>query len=571
LPFPWVRNISTWNHGFLSPESRLFGFIYGLVLVIALIYLLAGSPALADNECNPPPSGGGTITCSASTYTADPGGDPGIEYDLSNGDWVVNLEDNLEVDTTAGSDHTFSVYYDGTGSLAVNMLDGSLTTEGNDAHGIDVLPFFEENFGPVKIKMSGGEIETSGYKADGIHVLSYSDEDIDIGMVADDEDSIPSITAEGTNSNGIYAEHFASGDLNIAVSAQIDTTGSAGNGIYAGHFASGDIDIDLDGANMESNNAHAVIYADHDGTGGVNIRVRSYLVSDENALLISNSSTSPATITLESATIRAGAGSKAIVTESGNDFLKVTGGLNEITGEIDFGEGMDTMIFETADGANVRLTLMGDITGLENIGKIGTGAAHLSDISSPGSDMDIEAGDLYMNGHFDIGSGEFTIQDDSRVIFGNSTLSHGRITASQVKFIASDWQKLFVADGSLSTLEGRDVLNGDGRFRDNNGGTVEPKLYNNEDGTETGFFVTEDGIVKEVAAPSPPPEPEPEQKPEPESEPELGNTGDGGCSIDGSGNSSIATTGLLLFMFGLFMFLETGRKTRKKLKGTTVS
>ncbi len=506
--------------GTVQSPDRLFGFTYGLTLALALICLLAGSPALADGECtpNPPPSGGGTINCSG-TFTS------GIDYDLDDGDWTINLENDIDIDTT-GYDDGLRVEYDGEDSLTINMLGGSITTEGTgaDANGIYVEHSGSE--GNININVSSAaDIETKGLDAD-----------------------------------GIYVECSGSGNIDIEVSADIKTAKMLSRGIHVDHSGSGNIDIDLlDGVNIESKKAHAV-YAVHDSTGGVTIAVGGQLVSGEDALVISNSSTSPATITLESATIQAGTDDKAIVTDSSNDSLKITSGLNQITGDIDLGTGMDTMTFQVADGGNARFTLMGVITGLENISKTGAGAALLSDISSSGSDMDLEEGDLYLNGHLDIGSGEFTIQDTSRLIFGTDGDDHGRITASHVKFSASDWQKLYVADRSRTAINGRDVLvNGDGSFQDNNGDTVEPKLYN-EDEEEVGS-ITENGIVS--AAPDPDPDPDPDPS----------STGSGGCSIGGgdSGNTSNATVGLLLFLCGLLLFLETGRKTKKKLKRVAVS
>jgi len=159
-PFTWVRNISTWRYRsrrrLFSPESRLSIIsLTILTLVITLICFLSGSPALAEEECGEYiEHGGGTITCDASTYN----GDGGIEYVLGNGDWIINLEDDLNVNTEATEDHALRISQAGAGSLTINMLGASLTTEGTSAHSINVTTQYG---GLVKIKMSGGEIKTS--------------------------------------------------------------------------------------------------------------------------------------------------------------------------------------------------------------------------------------------------------------------------------------------------------------------------------------------------------------------------------------------------------------------------
>jgi len=586
-PIPWVTNISTWCHRsrrrLFSPELRLFDFIF----VIALICLLASSPAIAENECGSPPSNG-IINCSGSHNGT-------IQYTLEGDlDWVINLQAGIDVDTTVIYDHALHVIYGGTGSLTINMLGGSLTTGGNYANGINVISS-ESDTGPVKVKMSGGEIETSGSNAVGIRVIAENDEDIEIEVVAND-DSETSITTGGNNSYGIYADHIGSGDIVLKL---------------------------LNGAKIESNNANTV-HSWHDGSGNVDIRVGGHLISDANALYISSKSTSLVTIILESATIEAG--SKAIRTDSANDNLKVTGGTTEITGNIDFGTGMDTMTFQTDSTNDVHFTLMSMITGLESIRKIGTGAAHLSDISSSGSVVGLEEGDLYLSGHFNIGSSGFTVKDASRLIFATGDGDYGRITASQVKFSDSDWQRAYIGDGSLTALDGKDVLvNANCRFKDDDGEIVEPSLYN-VDGSDTGMIINGKGIVngEPIGNGDDPPgdgDDPPGDGDDPPGDGD-GSTGDGddipgdgddsagsnsrhiiryitgddipgnggdppgnggdptsdgggsgGCSIGGgdTGNGSIATAGLLLFLFGLIMLLETGRKTRKKLKGATVS
>jgi len=589
------------------------GFTYGLTLALALICLLASSPALAINECGAPPANGGTINCSASSFSGD-----GIYYDLGNGDWTINLQSDLTVDAVGTHRHALHVDHTGTGSLTINMLGASLTAGSITQNTRAIFVEAGSNTGSLTVNMSSGIINTEGTNSQGIRVHKAGGGG-DINIVVSKDEDLTLIDTLGyefsllnNECHGIYATHAGSGDINIGVSsAFIDASGSLSHSIYAKHSGSGNITLDVD------DNAYIAaldetsfaVHAEHTGTGSMNIGVSgSTLKSVGDALKISSTTDSTPTLTIGPATtLTAGLNYKSIVLGLGNDTLTVTGGSTaaEITGDMDFGDGVDTMIFNAANANDRHLTSADALiafTGLENIRKTGTGDVYLNNILSTGSVMTLEQGGLHLDGYLNLGgTGEITIRNGSELIFVADDNNHGRIFASQVKFSASNWQRLFVASGSLAALDGEDVLvNGNARFLDNSGETIEPELYN-ENGTDTGLIITEDGIVggdPPDDGGDPPddggdPPDDGGDPPDDGGDPPSGQGhridhsdggdppddvddstgGSGGCSIGGgdNGNGSIAAAGLFLFLFGLIMFLETGRKMRKELKRSTVS
>ena len=104
-----------------------------------------------------------------------------------------------------------------------------------------------------------------------------------------------------------------------------------------------------------------------------------------------------------------------------------------ITGDVDFGDGMDTLVFDVNEGQTARID--GAITGIEEMYKRGSGTARVRDVTFSGSALALERGGLTLAGHLNLGAdGTLTVHDESRLTIevGDITRKsrdHGRITA----------------------------------------------------------------------------------------------------------------------------------------------
>ena len=106
-----------------------------------------------------------------------------------------------------------------------------------------------------------------------------------------------------------------------------------------------------------------------------------------------------------------------------------------IEGDVEFGDGRDTLVFDVNGTGERTSRIDGAITGIEEMYKRGPGTAWVRDVTFSGSALDLEQGGLTLAGHLNLGAdGTLTVHDESRltVEVGDITkdaTDHGRITA----------------------------------------------------------------------------------------------------------------------------------------------
>ena len=106
-----------------------------------------------------------------------------------------------------------------------------------------------------------------------------------------------------------------------------------------------------------------------------------------------------------------------------------------IEGDVDFGDGRDTLVFDVNGTGERTSRIDGHITGLEEMYKRGPGTARVRDVTFSGSTLALEEGGLTLAGHLNLGGdGTLTVHDESRLTIevGDITrdaTDHGRITA----------------------------------------------------------------------------------------------------------------------------------------------
>ena len=583
------------------------------------------------NECGNPPTSGDprTITCSDSKYifqSDDPTGvaDAGIDYEFSDANnYEINVQDDIDVDTTDASDHGLHAKHTNSGNVSVNMTGGAIDTSG----GWRDYGIFAENTSSditkrnVSVTMSGGSINTIGQYSHGLFAkrdagavditLKMTDGSIlathqeahgilaEHGSGAGDIDitmSGGSIETSDDGSHGLSAVHEGAGALTVTMSGGSILTGNhrysnyrkAGRGIDAFHKGStGNISISLSGnadiktgqrgadsptvvgdeahgvfAKKEGSEGDISVSMTGDGTTGSTITTGKEVnagttgrgadgiyvwqtTAGDSEVSLTNGATVTVTdpsawgirirhgggtgsrhITVADSTISAASSSaRAIGFQGGGakDDTLAFGGIVNITGEITTGGGTDTLTLnscktsDTSDATDtdchngtvynagaLTLTHAGSISGLETIDKIGSGRADVSGLTASGATLNLKDGELFIDGHLDLGSdGILNIHDSNKLIFGStSTTEYGQITAEKVVFDNSDTDftaKVYRATGA-TLATGSDLLLGTGKFYEHDGTTeVGPELHPEGTGTKIAD-VGADGVVGAGAA-----------------------------------------------------------------------
>ncbi len=534
--------------------SSFRGFGPCVLVGLLLAVLLANPAALANNECGDPPTSGGEIICDGDDQT---NAGSGIKYSFPStdtDDYTIKIQANSGGTIKTGSGASAGsgadgIYVEklGTGPSSITLSGGSIHTKGNDALGIHS----KTSGNTASIVMSGGSIDTEGERAHGIQAFPHhsgptNTGNINIGLkigsvgTGDCMSSTGSgcdIHTIGSYARGIFGDaeveqkgpnyYHPSGTVDISMSGgDILTEGRGAHGIHGRHEGTGKLTVNMTGGTITTtgNSAYG-IYVQRTWTGDLDpVVVENSTISAAGAEAIRLNAVPAKILRLRNSTIERGNAGDAIWF-SGNtdDTLTVLGhedaGMTATTtigGDVAFGGGTDRLVFNaclqadvddtgdtdcTAAYGELKISHTGMLIGLENISKIGSGTVRLGDLTSRGSTMALEDGDLRLTGHLDLGaSGTLTIHDASRLIFGatyddQGQRTHGKITAEKVKFDDPDWQRLFMEDGALAAGDG--MLLDAGKFYKANGITkVVPGLYDLNDAMLTTVSV--DGIVQAV-------------------------------------------------------------------------
>lgn len=120
--------------------------------------------------------------------------------------------------------------------------------------------------GDIAVSVTGGSISTEGELAHGVHAAHYGAE----GAVAVTITG-SSISTEGENANGVYARHIRKGTVAVALTdASISTAGDYGMGVRLFHLGvSGDMSFRMtDGEIRTSGQGAHGVFVQHDGNAG---------------------------------------------------------------------------------------------------------------------------------------------------------------------------------------------------------------------------------------------------------------------------------------------------------------
>ena len=172
------------------------------------------------------------------------------------------------------------------GDIILNMRDGSITTEEEEGHGIDLFKTGES--GDITATVTDAELRTKGIIAHGIYGRHEGIGAVNIN-VGDSTITTESTEAPSafTFANGIYGRHVGTGAVTIDVrGGTITTMGVDSHGIYGRHEGTDDIDIFLQGGSITTKGrASHGIYVRHLGTeagGDIVINTRNHVITTES-------------------------------------------------------------------------------------------------------------------------------------------------------------------------------------------------------------------------------------------------------------------------------------------------
>ena len=493
----------------------------------------------------------------------------GIAFNTDNSnDATVNTTGGTITTLSYNSLGIYGVRY-GTGAVGITSA-ADITTSGASSHGIFGLLYDEFEFDGVHtnesgitIDVTGGTINTSGDGSYGIYSLHYDTGAVGITSAAD-------ITTSGDDSHGILGfvyDHPDDGvdranesDITIDVTGgTITTSGDTSNGIFGVHYGTGANVVTVDdGATVIASGAgfHGirisggrdnVVRVDGSVTGGSEGGSAINLGASGGSVIIGG--TGVVDGTASGAATRFGGALSLDVTGSmfgdviasdDNDALTLSGD-SLVTGDVEFGAGEDTLIFDIDAGRLAAIE--GNVSNLEEMFKRGAGVARVRDVQFSASALALEDGELRLRGHLNLGDGTLTVHDLSRLTieFGDITQDagdHGFITAGGVVVYlgldADDKPALFVQLGNdvseenveavqAAIIDGLiDVLGEGTLIMTRADGSLLPvpaqdvdAMTTNRQGTEVIGYVDEEGRLILINGPVKPDDPGPPAPPAP--------------------------------------------------------
>lgn len=172
---------------------------------------------------------------------------------------VLNLTSGSNITVKSNNGYGAGVKVNGYGSALVNAHEGtSITTIGNNVSGMDVSSGYDSTGGKIDI-FNMGSISTGGNNAHGILSKQVADNGT---IVIDNRGSISTV---GNEAHGIMSQVGANGTINIANSGTITTQGNEADAIHAVSAGAGDISV-VNTANITtSGNNGKAIYASNGG------------------------------------------------------------------------------------------------------------------------------------------------------------------------------------------------------------------------------------------------------------------------------------------------------------------
>ena len=359
---------------------------------------------------------------------------------------------------------------------------GMITTEGDDAYGIEAGATAGSDTDSEVTVVNSGKITTSGEEATGLSAyLRLNDaataEAADaLGLVSVTNTDTITVTGDGAigleavyrpNESDPVIEVANSGDVKIVNSGRITASGKDAKGIYAETFGTGYIEINVSGTVSAGNRGASETNAEDSDSkkAGIGIHAKAntgILAPDvEDITTLSDSADGGAADVIivvegENASIMAYGAPNGDDDQKGQKGIAIKAETDAATGHSHVsildgarvsafgGDGESTgyaVMFEGGKGTldlGNSVNIEGDVINVTELNKVGKGYARLGgnvEFKGTGTALNLEEGALVITGTMDLGSGKVTIHEAGRIVFEIGEKGNlGSITAGSMHF-----------------------------------------------------------------------------------------------------------------------------------------
>jgi len=407
--------------------------------------------AIAQNECGPPPPGGGTVTC-------PPSGNPypgGVNYDPVVQDLTVVLQQGVVV--TGGVELGTIV-----GAVDLSLQAGSGTQISSGAQGREGVDI-QATTGAVTIDAAA--VSTTGLRAEGIQATAGS------GAITITSGTVSTL---GNGSTGILAETASgaivinSGSVTTAGNTFLGQPGVIAAGAHGTEARSGSGPVTIGSTSVATGGSEAIGILAETDSGAIDITSGSVITQDGEGI---DAESIDGDINIESGSVTTVGGlfSHGIIAQTDTGNIVIDSG----TVSVDHGVGL----FAITQSGNITITS-------DSVTVTGSGAGiNASGEYYTGGDISVTSGTVVTHGFFTTG-----IDADSRgavsVVSGSVTTTGERAIGIEV----ASW------NGGVTIVSGTVATSG----RDSRG--IKVNAYNDAEvditsGTVTTLGDNGDGIV----------------------------------------------------------------------------
>ena len=370
-----------------------------------------------------------------------------------------------------------------TGASATAVNRGRVTIE-NDADGVTAAAHHGGSANNpnaiIARNESTGTITTTGDAADAVIAwINVADRGVSYGSVRAENHGTITSSGDATAVAGEVIDTDAavralywsitgdaitdSGDATVVNTGTVTTTGAGATGLGARAFGSGTATVSMTDGSVTASAVDDPATADIDESG-IGISAWTGATGTASVTVSGNATvTAPTAARLIGGTtsllVNNGQLTGDVIFGEGTSTLE-TRGFGLIEGDVTFGAGGDdTLILNVLADLGIS-GITGDVTGVEDVIKRGSGTARVNNVTFTGSSLVIEDGGLNVRGHVDLGAdGTVTVEDAGRLTMevgdvGTDPGDHGQVTAGGGVTIEGDDPAVFAAyDPSLTDAQ----------------------------------------------------------------------------------------------------------------------
>ena len=409
-----------------------------------------------------------------------------VNIEPSGASFDVNVESEAQISSKGDNRIGLRAWTDPGSATARSVLkltnSGVITTEGDDAYGIEAGATAGSDTDSEVTVVNSGKITTGGEGAAGLSAyLRLNDaataEAADaLGLVSVTNTDTITVTGDGAfgleavyrpNESDPVIEVANSGDVKIVNSGRITASGKDSKGIYAETYGKGNIEIKVSGTVSAGNRGASETNAEDSDTkkAGIGIHAKAntgILAPDvEDITTLSDSADGGAADVIivvegENASIMAYGAPNGDDDQKGQEGIAIKAETDAATGHSHVsildgasvsafgGDGKSTgyaVMFEGGKGTldiGNGVNIEGDVTDVTELNKVGKGYARLGgnvEFKGTGTALNLEEGALVIAGTMDLGSGKVTVHEAGRIVFEIGEKGNlGSITAGSMHF-----------------------------------------------------------------------------------------------------------------------------------------